>query len=224
MKLVTYRSFRPLQEFTPKMNDFYGRKGITESFLRDIQFCGPHELGWILAARNVVGRRLADKLRAALRKEDPGIEIEERSKRLRRIAEKLCRGNRMPGGLEAPDYARKLLRLAGVDAELHSIGSVKDWYGIRLITACTPDSRDKCYALLEKVFEVAGITDISQVAALVDYLSYRQLRFAESGEYLGRYESLHLSFIYQGIPIEVQIRDSEMDRNAKLRVKRAGLD
>lgn len=224
MKLVAYRPFRPLEDSTPKMNEFYGRKGITESFLRDIRFSGPHELAWILSARKTIGNRFAEVLRAASTAIDPDIKIEERSKRLGRVVDKIRRGNRMPGGLQAPEYALTLLRLAGIDGGLHSLGSIRDWYGIRLITKYGSGSRDNCYALLERAFEVAGISDISQASALVDYLSYRQERFGENGEYLGRYESLHLAFIHLGIPMEVQIRDSEMDLAAKHRVKRPGLD
>ncbi len=224
MELVTYRSFRPLDERTPKMNEFYRKAGITESFLRDVRFDGVHEIAWILAARKLIGRKFAEKLRRELGKDDPHMRIEERSKRLARIAEKLHRSNRMAGGLEAPDYLVRMLRRVGFEGELHSLGSIKDWYGIRLITPCGPQSRDRCYELLERVFEAARISTITQIAALVDYLSYNQSRFAVSGEYLGRYESLHVSFIHLGIPIEVQIRDSEMDWNAKNTVKRPGLD
>lgn len=224
MKLSRYRSFRPLDESTRKMDEFYGKKGITESFLKDIQFSGPHEIAWILSTRSIVGKMFAKRLKSALRTDNHGIEIEERSKSLSRVAEKLRRKNRMPGGMEGPDYMRKLLHLAGFEGELHSLGSVRDWYGIRLIIPSGPSSRESCYALLESVFDIAEIADITEVSALVDYISYREARFSENGKYLGRYESIHLSFIHLGIPIEVQIRDSEMDWYAKNRVKRTGLD
>ncbi|MEW6722976.1 MAG: hypothetical protein AB1324_06965 [Candidatus Micrarchaeota archaeon] len=220
MKLVSYREFRPLDQSTPKMERLYGRLGITESFLRDAEYAGPHEMVWAILARNAVGRRFAQTLRRGLK----GIEftMEERAKSLERIADKIRRSDRMPGA--EVEGALKILARLGLMESQYPIGSIRDMYGIRVIIPHGPASRDACYEVLERAMEAAGIGGPSEMLSLVDYLSYEQSRFGADESYLGRYESIHFSFARLSVPIEVQIRDSMMDWNAKNVVKRPGLD
>src|SRR5271157_2493350 len=97
MKLVAYREFRPHEELSSKAQKFYTRLGITESFLRDIEYAGPHESAWALMARKQVGKSFSARLRAELKANGIDAEIEERSKRLNRIYNKLMRHNRSIG-------------------------------------------------------------------------------------------------------------------------------
>ncbi len=222
MRLVAHRAFRPHEELTQKARQFYRRMGISESFLSDIKYSGPHEAAWAFAARGIMGRRYSKKMRAAL--DDAGIEadFEERAKRLKRIAEKLTRDNRSPG-LDASFLAR-LLDSARLPAPKYPVGSIRDMFGIRVIIPSSGTSRDDCYDVLDIVLKAAAVTEQSQLLSMVDYLAYPEHRFSPDGEYLGRYESLQVSFIHLGVPIEVQIRDNEMDWKAKNCIKRNGLD
>jgi hypothetical protein len=223
MKLVAYRSFRPLEEQTPKMRELYGRLGIKESFLRDIDYSGPHEVAWAFLAKRIVGQRFSTKLRIALA--NAGIEavVEERAKTFKRIVNKLTRNNRSTG-LEPSIRMNRFLETLLLPQLTHALGSVKDLYGIRVILPNEPGSRDRCYEVLDVVLRLVGITNESQLLGVSDYLSFRQNRFSSDGKYLGRYESLQVSFMHLGVPVEVQIRDADMDLNAKTTVKRNGLD
>lgn len=220
MKLVAYREFRPIEQSTPRMNKLYGRLGIIESFLRDVEYAGPHEMMWAILARKAVGRRFAERLRSELGGVD--FQMEERAKKLERIADKVRRSGRMPGA-EVESSLRILSKL-GLPHSQNPMGSVRDMYGIRVIIPKTQTSRDDCYLVLEKTLKAAGISGPAEMLSLVDYLAYEQRRYDENDCCLGRYESLQVSFVRFSVPIEVQIRDSEMDWNAKNVVKRAGLD
>ena len=220
MRLVAYREFRPLEGSTPGMERLYGRLGITESFLRDAEYAGPHEMIWAVLARRAVGRRFAEKLRRELGGVD--FRMEERAKSLARIADKIRRSGRMPGA-EVED-ALKILSRLGLMQSQYPIGSVRDMYGIRVIIPDSGSSRDRCYEVLERTMGAAGISGQREMLGLVDYLSYEQRRYDEDDRYIGRYESLHVSFVRFSVPIEVQIRDARMDWNAKNFVKRPGLD
>ncbi len=222
MKLVAYRKFRPQEEVTPKAQKFYGRMGITESFLRDVSYSGPHELAWAFFARCRIGRKFSAKLRSALATHNIEAKTEERPKLLKRITEKLKRHNRSPG-LEVSGLTMVLTSL-GIPMPAYPVGSVRDIYGVRVILPLSSTSRDKCYDVLDVVLEVAGIKDATQILSLVDYLAYPEHRFGPGDSYLGRYESLQVSLLYLGVPIEVQIRDARMDHMAKTLVKRNGLD
>ena len=221
MKLVKYRHFRSHEETTPTMSRLYGRFGLTESFLKDVKYSGPHELLWIVLARRFIGKFFSRRLRKILQDNNLAA-IEERSKRLYKIFRNLTREGRSPG-LEPSPILKAILGFFHI-RQLYPIGSIRDWYGIRIVTESDATSRDNCYKILEKVLGTAEIADSSEILGLVDYLSCNQARYDESNSYIGRYESIHLSFIYFGVPIEIQIRDTNMDRNAKTVVKRIGVD
>ena len=222
MKLVAYGGCPHSAELSPKASKFYGRMGITESFLREVRYAGPHEAAWAFLARRWVGRCFSEKLRAALAKEGLDAQIEERSKKLKRIIDKLTRSDRQ--SWPESSLLSKVLQSIHLPAPRYSIGSIRDMYGIRVILTSSETSRDACYDVLEIVLRVAGITDASRILSIMDRLAYRVDRFGPDGVYLGRYESLHVSIPYAGVPIEIQIRDTAMDYNAKNLVKRDGLD
>jgi (p)ppGpp synthase/HD superfamily hydrolase len=221
MKLMAYRKFRPHEKLSARARTFYSRTGITESFIREIEYDGIRELGWAYLARQKVGRIFSKKLRKALAKKGIQAEIEARPKTLKRIINKLTRVNRLPGR-EPTQLSKLFFASFNLPEPIHRIGSVGDMYGIRAIIPSSSSSRDTCYDVLELVFSLAKIADQADISHLVDYLSYHQHRFRPDGTYSGRYESLHISFIYLGVPIEIQIRDTEMDFNAKHIVKRQG--
>lgn len=220
MKLVAYREFRPHEETTPRMSRLYGRMGITESFLRDVGYSGPQEMAWAFAARKAAGKMFARRLSHRLDGAD--YYLEERAKDMKRIIEKLARKGRSPGA--ETERILGLLGKLGLPGLEYPVGSVRDMYGVRVVIPKTASSRDDCYGVLEKAMDAAGIRSREQILSLVDYLAYPEYRFGGDGECLGRYESLQMSFIYLGVPVEVQIRDAEMDWNAKNVVKRSGLD
>jgi len=222
MKLVAYRKFRPQEEIAPKAQKFYDRMGIKESFLRDVKYRGPHELAWALVARRKIGKYFSAKLRSALATHNIEAQTEERPKRLKRIAEKLKRRNRSLG--HEVSSLTKMLTSLGIPVPAYPVGSVRDLYGIRVILPSSKTSRDECYDVLDVVLEVAGIKDAAELLSMVDYLAYPEHRFGPNDSYLGRYESLQVSLLYLGVPIEVQIRDARMDHMAKTVVKRNGLD
>ncbi len=211
------RSFYQRPTFSDDARRVYRRLGIREFIIRDIVYSYPQDLQRVLQRRGDLGAEFSRKLKRGLGEDSIHATIEERSKRMRRVLHKLTR-HRVSDLF--PETIRKLLNLFNLDIGLSPLGTIRDWYGVRVIHD-GPISTS--YRVLETVLKVAQITDGKQLSSLMDYLIVPARSYVDS-EFDHPYRAIHVAFIYEGIPIEVQIRTQKMHQLALTTVKRPGLD
>lgn len=188
-------------------------------FLSDVRYDTPAELARAILGRESSGRKFSGMLRDRLDELGWDVGVEERSKKLLRVCGKLTRPGRSLDLL--PDFVAKIIQSLGIQRHLHPIGSIRDWYGIRMIY---PDNFRDCYKLLELALELAGVTDCFQIVHFRDMMVESRPRFDEDGGVVGVYRAIHASVIFEGVPMEVQIRSETNDHLAKTTIKRPGLD